>query len=245
MIKTLFAGALLLIAGIGCSVLAQEEAGAEDGGREQPRTSLRGWIFGADENDDVMVAVATAGEGQPSPIASSKDGATVANAGYTSMEPGNRTVELRFGEDVLASQTAGLREGLTYTAIAWKNGSKWELKLFADSAPSANAPDRPLRVINFAEGRETLLSVDGGNESKVAGDTVQEFRMPRKIAMVMVKVLAPDGSHPAMSSVEVDFNYAPSAYVVVSPDYRGRMRPRVILGGDPPPEDPVAVGEAG
>jgi hypothetical protein len=41
----------------------------------------------------------------------------------------------------------------------------------------------------------------------------------------------------AQSSGEVDFVETPSAYVVIAPDYRGRMRPRVISGGSLPSDE--------
>jgi hypothetical protein len=102
-------------------------------------------------------------------------------------------------------------------------------------------------VLNFAHGRETLVNYGTDKDVKVPGDSIQEVRMAPKIAGVAVKVLAADGSPPAQTSAEVDFSKASSAYVVVGPDYRGRMRPRVIDGGLPPvieaapPVDPKSL----
>jgi len=211
---------------------AQEPDQDVPAGREAPQAYLRGWIYGSDESPVVMVLVDDEG-GEPVPLAEAAGGAVSASELYQTLKPGRRTVELRSGEKVLARKEVALRKDEMGTLLAWRTGAKWQTELFSDAAGASNAPDRPLRIINFAGGRETLLSIDGGAETKVAADTVQEFRGPRKVSMVRVQVLASDSGPPAQSSVEVNFRTVPSVYVVVGPDYRGRMRPRIILGGQP------------
>jgi hypothetical protein len=212
---------------------AQEPDEDVPAGREAPQAYLRGWIYGADESPVAMVLVDEEG-GEPVPLAEAAGGAVSASELYQPLKPGRRAVELRSGEQVLARADAPLRKDGIYTLLAWKTGAQWQTKLFSDAEGASNAPDRPLRIVNFAGGRETQLSVDGAAETKVAPDTVQEFRGPRKVSMVRVQVLALDGGPPAQSSVEVDFLSIPTAYVVVGPDYRGRMRPRIIVGGKMP-----------
>jgi hypothetical protein len=214
---------------------AQEPDEDVPAGREAPQAYLRGWIYGADESPVAMVLVDEEG-GEPVPLAEAAGGAVSASELYQTLKPGRRTVELRSGERVLARKEVAPRKDEMGTLLAWRTGAKWQTELFSDAAGASNAPDRPLRIINFAGGRETLLSIDGGADTKVAADTVQEFRGPRKVSMVRVQVLSLDGGPPAQSSVEVDFRSVPSTYVVVGPDYRGRMRPRIILGGQPPEE---------
>jgi len=216
------------------TVLAQELPEEAPDGREAPQSLLRCWIYGADKSAVSMVLVDEGGEQVP--LAEAAGGAVSASELYRSLKPGRRVVELRSGEQVLARADAPLGKDEAYTLLAWKTGARWQTELFSDTAGASNAPDNPLRIINFAGGRETLLSIDGGAETKVAADTVQELRGPRKVSMVRVQVLAVDGGPPAQSSVEVDFRSVPSVYVVVGPDYRGRMRPRIILGGQPPEE---------
>jgi hypothetical protein len=222
-------------------LLAQEPEEEVPSGREAPQAFLRGWIYGADESPVSMVLVDEQG-GEPIRLAEAAGGAVSASELYQSFKPGRRAVELRSGEQILARADAPLRNDETYTLLAWKTGARWQTQLFSDTAVGSNAPDRPLRIVNFAGGRETLLSIDGGADTKVAPDTVQEFRGPRKLSMVRVQVLSLDGGPPAQSSVEVDFRAVPSTYVVVGPDYRGRMRPRIMLGGQLP-EDSEEVSE--
>jgi hypothetical protein len=46
-----------------------------------------------------------------------------------------------------------------------------------------------------------------------------------------------DGGYPALSGYELDYaNYSWTVYVVSGPDYRGRLRPRVVFGGTRPYE---------
>jgi hypothetical protein len=130
--------------------------------------------------------------------------------------------------------TAELADNTAYTVLAWRQGGKWELKVYVDGPFAKNLADRPLRLMNFAENRETLISLDNGSETKVAANTVEEFKISPKLTSFTVKVLAPDGGPAAQSSGEVDFTSTPSAYVVIAPDYRGRMVPEVITGGNLP-----------
>jgi hypothetical protein len=226
------------------SLPAQEPAEEAPDGREAPQAYLRGWIYGADESPVAMVLLEEEG-GEPVPLAEAAGGAVSASGLYQPLKPGRRAVELRSGEKVLARKDVALRKDEMGTLLAWRTGAKWQAEMFSDTAGTSNSPDRPLRIINFAGGRETLLSIDGGADTKVAADTVQEFRGPRKVSMLRVQVLASDGGPPAQSSVEVDFRSVPSVYVVVGPDYRGRMRPRIILGGQPPEEsEEIAEGAA-
>jgi hypothetical protein len=139
-------------------------------------------------------------------------------------------ISLLEGEDAAVSEALPLRSGSAYTLIAWISGAKWQIKVFPDTLAQGSS-QRPLRALNFAEGRETLLSAGGGEEIKLADNSVTGMNVAARICDVRVKVLAADGGPPAQSTVEVDFATVPSAYVVVRPDYRGRMRPRVILGG--------------
>jgi hypothetical protein len=210
--------------------------------KAEARASLRAWIFPGADKRPVALVVTLQEAPEPKVLAGTKDAAVTAQPGYASFSPGSMRIELKSGDEVLASQTGALRPERHYTAVAWSKGGKWQLQVFADDPASPNATDRPLRVVNFAGDRETLLAVDAGQDAKVAPDSVQEFRAPPKVAMVRVQVLSVDGGPPAQSSVEVDFASSPSAYVVVGPDYRGRMRPRVVQGGPPPPEPGAANG---
>jgi hypothetical protein len=234
--------AILIFMILPVPLLAQESVGESPGGREEPQAYLRGWIYGADESRVAMVLVDEEG-GEPVPLAEAANGAVSASELYQTLKPGRRTVELRSGEKVLARKEVALRKDETGTLLAWRTGAKWQTEMFSDTAAASNTPDRPLRIVNFAGSRETLLSIDGGADMKVAPDSVQEFRAPPQTIMLRVQVLAQDGGAPAQSSVEVGFRSLPSAYVVVGPDYRGRMRPRIFNGGQPPEEPAEGTGE--
>jgi co-chaperonin GroES (HSP10) len=193
---------------------------------------LRGWIFPSEETQTVSLGLAIAGAEERKPLANTKDAVVAAQPGYAANPAGTTLIELKSGDRVLASKSGGLRAERHYTAVAWNKDGRWELEVYADDSASANAPDRSLRVLNFALGRDTEISVDGGAEALVSKESVAEIKLPAKTTMVTARVKSLDGGAPAQSSVEIDFAAIPSAYVVIGPDYRGRMRPRVIEGGN-------------
>lgn len=91
----------------------------------------------------------------------------------------------------------------------------------------------PVRVFNFSGGRKTVLHPRDAKPSEVPPGSVAEIKLPASLAPLRVEVPTLDGKGaPALSTVELDLKQWPSAYVVVSPDYRGRMRPRVLRGGE-------------
>ncbi len=219
---------------------------SSDESSEASPVMVRGWLFPSGDTQAVSFTLKSAGEEKVIALASTKDGAVASARTYADiLQAGSFVAELKAGEDVLASESIALGEGRHYTLVGWSENGRWQIKAFADSPASSNAPDRPLRVLNFAAGRKTAVALSGAPESMVAGDSVQELRSPAAVTMVSVKVLASDGGPPAQSSVEIDFSGLPCAYVVVGPDYRGRMRPRVIEGGAPPPEFPAPTAAPG
>jgi len=230
---------IILAASMACGLTQEPEPGPE-----RQATNVRGWILTPDSAVRLQLSGAEATEGIN--LASGGEGGISVSSDYREARPGNYLVELKSGDEVVASARGALRASRHYTAVVWRNGSKWELKVFADDVADANTVDRPLRVLNFADERETLVSFDAGAETRIPQQAVQETKAPAALGMVNVKVLAPDGGPPAHSSVEVDFKVVPSAYVVIGPDYRGRMRPRVVIGGPAPelPEEPAEPAPA-
>lgn len=165
-------------------------------------------------------------------VLAATDGPAVFSGSYQTAAPGAVLIELRAGDKVLANVAGALRSARAYTFVAWQTPpSGWQLKAFPDDPASPNAADRALRLLNFPAGRETLLSVDRGAETKVPGNVVQEIRAPARVVAASVKVLAPDGGPPAVSTLEIDYTTLGSGYLVVVPDNLGRMRPQFIGGG--------------
>jgi hypothetical protein len=197
-------------------------------------TYLRGWIVGSGDSVAVSLMVRGPREKDPRKFTSAAAGEIVMNQGYSEGLVGSFQFQLKTGEKLLQSVTAELDENSAYTVLAWRQDGKWELKAYADGPYAETVTDRPVRLMNFAENRETLISMDNGPETKVAANTVEEFKIAPKLTSFTVKVLASDGGPAAQSSGEVDFASTPSAYIVIAPDYRGRMRPRVLNGGNLP-----------
>jgi hypothetical protein len=195
---------------------------------------IRGWIAGNGGSEAVSLWAQSAKDEEPRLFASAAAGEKVVNPSYTKGVAGSFQFQIRSGEKILQSAKAELAENAAYTVLAWRQDDQWEFEVYADGPFAKSVVDRPLRLMNFAEKRETLISIDNGPETKIAANRVEEFKVSAKLTSFTVKVLAADGGAPAESSGEVDFGVVPSAYVVIAPDYRGRMRPRVVAGGNLP-----------
>ena len=174
-------------------------------------------------------------------MARSERGARAVGGGYEKTTAGRVTLKLTDGQDAPVSSEADLQPGGHYTAVAWQAAGKWQIKLFRDPAAKAGVAARPLRVLNFAADRETVIAVDGAKESRFGAGSVQEMSLPAKINGMSVKVLDPAGGPAAETTLEIDLAEVPLAYAVIGPDYRGRMRPEIIEGGPPKPETLVAL----
>lgn len=227
---------VLLLASSSLAVSGQEEPGAPE-----PLPQLRAWIFPATEKGTVALT-SSVGEGGEKRLAATADAVVVTPTAYQAVESDNLRIDLKSGERVLASTAAPLRRAAYYTLAAWQEGSEWRMKIYRDDAVKGAASARPVRVFNFAGDRKTVLSLQGKETAFPAG-AVETLEAAPALSMVTATVLTADGSHPAVSSVEVDFALAPSAYVVIGPDYRGRMRPRVLDGG-PAPEPEEEEGQS-
>ena len=211
---------------------------------------VRGWIVGGGGSEAVSIFAQGPKDEEPWAFSSAAAGETVTNPGYKAGVAGGFQFQLIAGGKSLQTAKAELAQEVTYTVLAWRQDGQWEFKVYADGPFAKSVVDRPLRLMNFADKRETLISFDNGPETKIAANRVEEFKVPAKLTSFTVKVLASDGGDPALSSGEVDFAMAPSAYVLIAPDYRGRMRPRVVVGGTLPsleeslnPRAEGAVGE--
>lgn len=232
-------GWLAMLAAVPC--LAQtgpEQGGAAGEGKEPLPAMVRAFLMPSERSKaSLQFTVKPQGEGQevaPQMLATADGGAAAINMVYQAVKPGNAAFELRAGEKVVGNGAVPLRPARAYTFVAWESSSGgWQVKAYADDPASPNASDRPMRVLNFASGRDTTLSMDGATDVKVSGNGVQELRLPVKLSGIRVRVLDPAGGPPAQTGTEVDFRNVSSAYLVIVPDNLGRMRPEVIEGGYP------------
>jgi hypothetical protein len=183
----------------------------------------------------MAVVCKTAADEQPRTLASTTGAKRTTGRTYGEFAPGRIELQLKAGDRVVATAAGSLGDGRQYTAIAMPDGGDWKIKVLADGPAKTGSSLRPLRVCNFAAGREAVLSLQEAGDIKVAGDSFYESEVAPAITGLTVRVLEDDGGPPAQSSMEIDFARAPSAYVVIGPDYLGRMHPRVIEGGNPMP----------
>lgn len=208
---------------------AQEQPPDEGPAAEQV-ASVRIWIFPGTEKDGVQITFSTGEESERKIMARTADGEARSEEGYQSVAEGQMLSEIRVGERVVSDTPVNFRKGSSYTMVAWSSGGKWEARLFLDASTPPKS-ERHVRVVNFADGRKALLRIDDAKPLPAGASTVAEFPAPVGVALVGVEVSDAEGGPPALSSVEIDFSAFFNAYVVIAPDYRGRMRPRVIGGG--------------
>ncbi len=216
------------------SVLAQAPV-AEEKGAEVPTAHVRCWIFPASDKD-IATVVARAADKSEHQLASAK-GVAVSPVSYTTLPPGAYVLEVKSGDRTVSSSAIQLKDGSYHTIAALPKGTAWELAAYSDGLRDDKSAARPVRVFSFAGGRKTILHTGSASPVQVASGSVAELQMPASLVPLRAEVLATDKGAPAVSTVEMDLKQWPSAYVVVSPDYRGRMRPRVLRGGEEPARD--------
>ncbi len=240
-----------------CSAISQSAAQAQG----EPRAvspdqgsakgaMIRGWLLPAGDASEVALALKLAESERMVTLASTKDGAASSNPAYQPIPRGGVVeIELKAADQIISTQRLNLRADRSYTLIAWKEGGQWQIKAFADDLPSGNAPDRPLRVLNFIDGRKTQFFVGQGPGQNIPPSSIEEIRVAPKLLDLSIKVLDPGGGHPSQTSTAFDFSQADSAYVIVAPDYLGRADPRVVAGGrarsTPPSEEAAAAVPTG
>ncbi len=226
-----------------CSAAMAQDPAVDQPGQEEAKApaGLRVWIF--PRGDEPMAVVCkTAADEQPRTLASTTGAERTTGETYGEFAPGRIELQLKAGDRIVATAAGSLGDGRQYTAIAMPDGGDWKIKVLADGPAKAESSARPLRICNFAAGRETVLSLQGAGDIKVAGDSLHETEVAPALTGLTIRVLAADGGPPGQSSTEIDFARAPSAYVVIGPDYRGRMRPRVIEGGAPSSVPDMSAG---
>jgi hypothetical protein len=211
---------------------------------------IRGWLLPAGDTSEVALSLKLAESERMVTLASTRDGAASSNPAYQNIPRGGVVeIELKAIDQIISTQRLNLRAERSYTLIAWKEGGRWQIKAFADNLPSGNASDRPLRVLNFVDGRETQFFVGEGPGQKIPPSSIEEIRVAPKLLDLSIKVLDPGGGHPSQTSTAFDFSQADSAYVIVAPDYLGRADPRVVPGGParstPPSEEAAAAVPTG
>lgn len=218
---------------------AQEQPSVPNQEEEAARipTTVRGWLLpGADSKNLVLRFRPATGEGATVALASSQAGAPSLADSFNAVAAGSYVCELVAGEAVLFSKQVRLpaAKSMTLICLPGEDG-KFEFRLFDDGPLPVSPGERSLRVLNFADGREASLQIDGKGALSLAADSVQEVKLEPRLQPISVSVKAKDGTHPAQSFVVVDLSASASAYLAILPDSKGRMRPRSIPGAAPPP----------
>ena len=238
MTKILLSFLLSGFCAIVCSPVSGQQPPAEtspsaDGGKAPGR--LRAWVFpGKQGGSSTLTIGATGTDGSWISLATAVSQAT--GSAYRDVPQSAYTFAIKDGEKIVAQKQAQVASDSFYTLAAWLKDGKWSLEVYPDSAAPGGSGQRALRLLNFAGAATTTVLVGSARTPvKVVPDSIQEVKLPAKITPLEVSVQPTGGGAPARTLSEVDLAVAPAAYVLVSPDYRGRLRPSIIPAGEPAP----------
>lgn len=241
--RSLLAYLLLVALAFGATRAAHAQQSGEAANPAQPAAAqspgrVRAWVFPGAQGTAAVTLSATTPEG---PIKLADGAAQATEPFYRPLPAGSYSFDLKDGENVVKQKQVRIASDAFYTIVAWLKDGKWDLGVFSDSPArgSGGASERPLRLLNFAEGATSTVKVSGLPAPIIlAPESVQETKVPAKVTAVEVSAQPPGGAVPARSICEVDLSIAPAAYVLISPDHRGRLRPGVIPAGEAlaPPE---------
>ena len=205
------------------------------GAPQQSPGFLRAWVIpeaGAGRTELRLPPASP--EARPLILASSGSGEGVIPTTYTTIPAGTASLELLSDGKAVSSKTVQVRPATYATVLATQKGSGWELRVFEDGPAKKTAATRTVRVLNFAKGLPARFTVGTNKPSPVAADSWQELQLPRAQLGVSVAMLSTNGGPPSSTPAAIDLVASDSAYVVVLPDHRGRMRPQVIPGAPAP-----------
>jgi hypothetical protein len=210
--------------------LARSEMEEGNGGESKaPQASLRAWIFNADGPARLTLRSDSAQE--PVALAQAEAGGGVLEIDYSSLPVGQFLLELSRGDQVLAKEALTLSKDSYQTVLAWYEKGQWKVKAFSDTL-ARNASARPLRLLDFNAEVDMTLVVDDGAEIVVpSGGVTERSITPKPTVLQLTLINALDGRK-VQNYFEVDFSASPSAYALAQTDYRGRLKPVLLLGGD-------------
>lgn len=197
----------------------------------KPPGRLRVWVFPGKQGAASVSIGATGADGAALALATGASQAL--GAAYRDVPQGAYIFAVKDGEKALAQKQTQINSASFYTLAAWLKDGKWSMEIYPDSVTSKASGQSALRVLNFA-GAATTTALVGSTRTpvKVAPDSIEDIKLPSKITPLDVSVQPAAGGAPARTLSEVDLAIAPAAYILVSPDYRGRLRPQIIPAGE-------------
>jgi hypothetical protein len=189
---------------------------------------LRVWVFPGQSVPKGSIITALGADGSSLALGSAAAHAT-GNA-YRDMPPSKYSFSIKDGDKVLFEKLAQLAPAMCQTLIA----GKWRMEIYEDNATSPNSAARSLRLMNFAKDANLSVVVGSSQTVKIGPDSLRDIKLPAKVTLLDVAASRPGASAPARTLSEVDLVSSPAAYVLVFPDYRGRLRPQIIEAGEAP-----------
>ena len=220
--------AVLLLSVVFCMGQAPESAPSPDE-RKTP-AHVRVWSMLFDESSPVSIKIKTTEPEPTNLLEAPGKGAT--RGFYAEVPKGAGEITASAAGVVLASAKLDLVPGDYRTILISRQNGKIDLQILQDPLPGQKDFPPAVRLLNFGTGRSAEVTLGGQTKITVPDNKLVITPISAK-ADLTVQVVLPDpaGGPPAISSTDVDLRTSPSWSMVVTPDYRGKLRPRVSPDG--------------
>lgn len=200
-----------------------EPAGKKPGG-------LRIWAMVFDEKAPIAIK-GRSSDDEPKTLLEVA-GAKPQKSPYLEIPSGKITVSLTQGDQALGSQEIELAENDLKTLLFYRSGGQVKMQVFQDPLPGQKNFPPTLRLLNFGTGRVAEVTLGPSEKISVPENTCFVSKVSKKGSLDLQVVLPdPAGGPAAVSMTDVDMGAHPSWSVLMIPDYRGKIRPRVSPDG--------------
>lgn len=209
---------------------AQEISSPSDEDKKGPLAHVRVWMMVFNENAPLAVKSQSAG-GEPMTIFEG-DGKTPSKSSYLEIPHGSTTLSLTTGASPVKSEKIDFKpDDYRTILISRKNGAlSWEI--FQDPIPGQKDFPPAVRLLNFGTERTADITIGTQPPVKVQPNTclVTPLLASGEIN-IAVSLPDPMGGPAATSVTDLNTSISPSWSVIMIPDYRGKLRPRVSPDG--------------
>jgi hypothetical protein len=191
---------------------------------------IRVWVMVFDEK--APISIAFKGKDAESVTLLEAPGVQPTRGFYVEVPKGSGEIVASAGEIVLASATVDLLPDDHRTVLISRKGGKLNLQVLQDPLPGQKDFPPVVRLLNFGTGRSAEVTLGAQNKVIVPENQMVISQVPAQTDIPLRVVLPdPSGGPPAISSTDIDSRTSPSWSLVVIPDYRGKLRPRVSPDG--------------
>lgn len=199
-------------------------------GKTEIPAHLRVWAMVFEENSNIAVRYKK--EGITPVVLMEAPGEKPMRGSYLEVPKGAGEIELLSGGVPTSSVKLDLLADDYRTLLVSRDGGKLGLQVLQDPIPGQKDFPPAIRLLNFGTGRVAEVTI--GAQPKVVVPENRCLITPvegKGEAVLRVALPDPMGGPAATSTTDVNMGTSPSWSVVMIPDYRGKLRPRVSPDG--------------